>query len=199
MFHRADDALDNPFTRTVLSDVGRGSQYASTGIKYVRVAKEAGFENDAVNFVAGIGSDSYANVSRDMHARFEHLYPMEVYPLPCHLYQRHSWDIESTTVSCLAPYELFSSMYNFKRQFELSMFGPNGVTGVQDYWQQHMRSQWGREHPVNSKTEMDPALVIPWIWHSDGAEIFDGTEFHILSWSSAMSQHTTDVMDQKFM
>jgi len=41
-------------------------------------------------------------------------------------------------------------------------------------------------------------MIIPILFHSDGAEVFKGTEFHMFSWSSALV-HKGDVLDRKFL
>ena len=65
-------------------------------------------------------------------------------------------------------------------------------------WANLRRSAWGRAHPVNADYAQYADRVIPTPWHGDGVEVFDGTEFHVFSWSSALA-YAGDALDEKML
>ena len=59
--------LSCPITNDYLTDVGVGACHANTAVKYARGMLASGFDSDAVQALASLGTSSYKNVERDLH------------------------------------------------------------------------------------------------------------------------------------
>ena len=162
---------------------------------------DSGFQNKAVRTLATAGSSSdYAVVERNLHSRFASEYAVEPFYISLTLHDRETWRPQVQLVATVAPYEIFSALYAAPgAPFRTTMM-PTGEDAVGRYWDDALRSSWGRNHACNC----DPNLsihrcrVIPVAYHSDGVEVYDGTEFHVFSWSSLLA-NKGDILDHKLL
>ena len=193
------ECLTCPIANDLLHDVGAGRQHVADAVRYARSMIASGFDAPALQALAANGGESERNAERDLHRAFGMQYPVEPFFIPLTLNKREGPGTETVSTPTLAPYELFHALWaeGGQRQFALSLF-PRGSESVPAYWKGLERSTWGRNHTVNSTQALRSRrhLVVPTVWHSDGAEIFSGTEFHIFSWSSALS-FNGNVIDEK--
>ena len=158
-----------------------------------------GLANEAVKRVANWGTVDYKNVTRDMHRQMSPLYPIKPMIISVRLRNIVQGTIEPTDIAVLPPYELVAALGKNPALFNLVNLGNKDRSCIAKYWDNTMRSDWGKAHPANTSLSASRDRLVPKIWHSDGAQVFDGTEFHVFSTSSAVSHGVGDILDQKLL
>eukprot|EP00969_Alexandrium_andersonii_P110122 4858678-Alexandrium_andersonii.AAC.1 len=114
------------------------------------------------------------NIERDLHAWTRNLFDhgLEPYCITIDLLLPGSMVPQPVSVPCLLPHEVIHCIWKASaQQFRISMLGPRGHTGLQQYWAWATAQEWGRLHPgLQGKSTDELASVIPLFLHIDGAE-----------------------------
>ena len=167
----------NPLTREWLLDLGAGAQFPAHLVKYARCLVSMGLADTAIKEFASLGSSSYTNCERDLHRRLAGFVNVSPFWIPITVYERGSWRHVTKWLPTLAPYELFSAMFDRgSKNFELTCVGPDGEDGITSYWDNARRSDWGKSHPVNACPTLSAYRhrTVPTLWHADGIEVYSG-------------------------
>eukprot|EP00959_Pyramimonas_sp_CCMP1952_P469666 9495341-Pyramimonas_sp.AAC.1 len=127
------------------------------------------------------------NAERNAHARMRGLFGNEITPYPLMLtVADEGGNTSREEVYCFAPYEVFAELYRHPDQWKLSMQGPRGDTAAGWFWD-HVKTYRSDHHIFQDQNWAEYITsTIPMDFHSDGVEIYSGTEFLVFSWSSAM-------------
>ena len=84
-------------------------------------------------------------------------------------------------------------------QRHISLVGPQGHDGVEEFWKESLNQRWAQVHPaIQNLPVSEYKKMIPVWWHADGVEFYRNTEFFVWSWSSAVAE-ALNIWDQKFV
>ena len=164
------------------------------------------FSNVAVRCFASLGASGSqpSNAERDFHAWTRGLYGVHIdpYNLWVDVQLPEQVDVVPIAVPCLLVYEVMNAVAEAgTMQAAMSLLGPAGHRGVQEFWEAAMLEPWGKRHPAldpQGTCVQDLRKLIPTWWHVDGAEIFRNSEFVTWSWCSAVAE-SLNVWDYKFL
>ena len=151
-----------------------------------RTLDESGRGDGNVTFFARLGGSGrrICNVERNWHNRLKRLYQCGLATFPIQVPMLNVKGEKSVqTLHALAPHELFAALFEAGWDvFSESMFGEGGPGSVLRYWNEL------RDHRINYDSHLKTIKewLIPTEWHSDGAEVWKGTDESIYSWTSSL-------------
>ena len=95
-----------------------------------------------------------------------------LYYLDFLLEERTSFDVKSTRIPILIPYEMMGAIYSGGEiQRQLSLFGAGGRPGVEAWWRKALKyTKWAQKHPkLMDRDEL--FKLVGYVVHADGAEV----------------------------
>ena len=195
------DFSEHPLIAEFVKDIGMGNMYPTHVVRYARILRSMGWEDEAVHFFASLGTDNFNNVERDLHTRVRACYGIEPYMLGVSVCV-DGGAFEDVEIACIAPYEYFAAMFAAGTEtFRKSILGLLGEATLSEYWERAGETAWGKSHPVYTSNALADCWhrVIPTYWHADGVEIYTDQEFHIFSWSSALAWNSNEYDQVHFL
>jgi len=98
----------------------------------------------------------------------------------------------------LAPYEVFSKLFNHPDYFKQCLLGNYCPEILSDWWRHMETTSWARDSscPVFANMLEAARCTFPTVWHSDGGEIYNEQVYSVYHWSTPFT-YDCDPKDAK--
>jgi len=141
------------------------------------------------------------HIEKDLHQWLSTAYGIEldVYHIQVQvLSDQPNCRTEVKSLAVLLTYEVCAALYETSSAaFAKCILGAYGTDGLQKYWENALRSEWGKQHPVLKDIPPEQlCFLLPIQYHADGACVFRGKEYYIHSFSSPLTCGSS--LDTKF-
>ena len=131
------------------------------------------------------------NVERDVHRRLKNLHGCQLEPFYITVPVRcmETDGMTEMVLPSLAPYEVFAELWSFGAQFTISLLGEGPDIGdqISAYWDALARSPENHHVNVDPEARRNRAWTVPLHVHTDGGEVFNGTEYSMWTWGSVLT------------
>jgi hypothetical protein len=141
----------------------------------------------------GAGGTRAQNIHRDFF-RYTSRFGVRLEPAYVDILHRrldnHGTHLRSHAV--LFPHEVFAAVYSAgDNMFQKMFLGPDGNSGLEEFWDRQRDHTWVREHPGFTTFGANTRTAIPFGVHADKGQHIQRDKLLTISWGSVMSRAPT--------